>query len=197
PTWGWVGVYNYDRMEWIKKFQILSSTRRSLSFMDMEISPDGKTLYFVAMPANYPGGIFGAYDLNSDSLIVEFRINVHLSSLTVSTDGRNVYITDPGIYGIPEHPPTGKINVFDSWNNTLLSPISTDTIDPGELNSYCESPPHHTDGIVITPDGNKAYVADGGSVIFVIDCRTHNIIDTIMTECKNHRIHQLAIQSNP
>jgi len=190
---GMIGVFNYDTFTWVRFFEIILKISQTPRFLYLLVSPDGKTLFFVAQIPVSIHGIFGAYDLINDSLLVEFVVNSDLASLAVTRDGKYVYISDPGSYSSLVNPSTGNIEILDTETNSFLPPIRTDSIEtPDWAVSYI-------DKIVIHPTQDKAYVSTWACpVILVIDTKNNTIADTIMFSTPpGVSVGMLAIQTKP
>jgi len=131
-------------------------------------------LYF--MTIFYDGAYFRQYDLAGDSLINSMSISHITGSISVSFDGKKVYMTDggDGFHGLlPLHP----IWVFDAFTHQpayWITPWDTSGRWVGDLFGQ----------IILTPDNRRAYLAGnpnsaGGTAVTVMDLRQNRILKVI------------------
>ena len=189
---GTIGIFNYNTLKWVRFFEIVLKVGQTPTFMDLLVSPDGKTLYFVAQIPISNHGIFGAYDLANDSLVEEFQVNSPYGDLAVTNNGMYVYITDPAAFECFDClQPTQKIAIYETQNNTIMPPIALDSFDVPDVVAW------YTRWIVVQPVEDKAYIASWpGPVIFVLDTKNNVVIDTIMfSSPPGPNLGTLAIQS--
>lgn len=154
------GKYDLTSLKVIDTLRLFNDTQfYGLQDVDLTISNDDKYLFFSAF--NWRGlsgfGSFFVIDLAQRVVLKEFRVGA-LSQLSISPDGRSVYISDPGGY-LYNFPSSGKIwqyNVENKTMNVLLNDLYyTDRITVAEDNRT----------LFITPvisfsmkDGQRAWV---------------------------------------
>ncbi|HHI02774.1 MAG TPA: hypothetical protein ENL22_04580 [candidate division Zixibacteria bacterium] len=130
-------------------------------------------LYF--MTIFYNGSYFRQYDLTGDSLISSTYISHITGSISVSPDGRQVYMTDGGD-GMHWIHPSRPIWVFDALTHQPIHWIT-----PYDTSGK------YVDGlfgqIILTPDNQRAYLGGNsnatGTPVTVIDLKLNRIIGVI------------------
>lgn len=165
-------AYNYKERKIVRYY-----TSRNLP-CNIVISKDGKYIYC----AN--GQVL---DVTNDSIVGWLLGNNEssLASLALSPDGKYLYLTDPGNPYNFELVPSGKINVFRT------EPFSyTDFIDVNRASGH---PYTMTDGIIICPDGSRAYASANFSDIIVIDLIINQVVDMIRFLPRNIWLRSLGI----
>ncbi|MCP4705028.1 MAG: hypothetical protein GY865_10490, partial [candidate division Zixibacteria bacterium] len=130
-------------------------------------------LYFLAK--TMAGGLFYQYDLAGDSVISSTYISHITGSISVSPDGRKVYMTDggDGFHGIH---PSRPIWVFDALTHQpthWITPYDTSGNWVDDLFGQ----------IILTPDNKRAYLSGNpnspGTPLTVIDLELNRIVGTI------------------
>ncbi len=142
------------------------------------ISPDGSRAYVTS------GGSVAIIDTTTDMVLTTVSTPDIVNQLVITPDGTKVYMVaiDNGT--------SSSIDVLDTTNNIVSSiPIAA--------SPYPDL--FTTTGIVITPDGSKVYVANGGlsRSIQVIDVATDSVLTTIpITTPNNNTVKGLTISSD-
>jgi hypothetical protein len=117
-----------------------------------DLHPDGTRMYQVAGGSD-PSIL--CYNLQTET--VEFRVSGPYSGLDylqITPDGQQLYITQPGGFGIP--PIYRKMRVLDADNGTLIAEISLDTLKPP--GNFLPAFPKQ---IRFVPGTMKGYLAEG------------------------------------
>jgi YVTN family beta-propeller protein len=107
---------------------------------------------------------------SSDEVLATIPVDMEPRWVAITPDGHRAYVTltkdQPG-----DLPTLSAVAVIDTQTNTVAATVTIDH------RSNLDQP----SGIVITPDGRRAYVSnfDGRGVVDVIDTATNTIITTI------------------
>jgi YVTN family beta-propeller protein len=148
-------AYDYDRESITRTYMYGGNPRR------MVVSPDGSRLYVA-------GG--SVLDLEKDSLLARLGGNGR-GSLALSPSGDALYHTDPGEYlSRLLGPPSGEVSMYDTRSWARIG-----TVDVTEASSFYGSGNNITDSIVLSMDGNTAYVSNWGDLVFVIDVKAGRV----------------------
>jgi hypothetical protein len=171
----------------VDTFTIVFNNGDQTQYTQLQLSEDGRRLFFEGI------GVFGVYDVVSREVIFWADINAYTGGyFALTPDERYAYITDPAAGPkCPDcPPPSGVIQIYDSWQNALTEPVSADSFRcPG-----CPFPPF-TFSIAASPDNQRVYVEVMFEFILVIDANTRQIIDTIKPR-QPSGVSQLKIQRN-
>jgi hypothetical protein len=128
-------------------------------------------LYFLAL-----GSYFHQYDIDSDSIVNTTYIKRPNGSVSVSPDGRRVYMTDGG------HAMFGEIPAVEIWVFDALTHRPIDWIPPYDTSTGQTILPFFGQ-IIITPDNRRAYIGAAnssiGNPVAVADLHSNLIIKTI------------------
>ena len=187
-TIGTIGVFDYQRLRWVDTFTIVFNDGDQTQYGQLQLSKDGRRLYFEGI------GVFGVYDVFSRQVIFWSNINAYTGGyFALTPDERYAYITDPAAGPkCPDcPPPSGEIQIYDSWQNALIEPISVDSFRC----EGCPFPPF-TFNVAASPDNQRVYVEVMFEFILVIDATTRQIIDTIRPQ-QPTGVSQLKIQKKP
>jgi len=188
-TIGTIGVFDYQRLRWVDTFTIVFNDGDQTQYTQLELSKDGRRLYFEGI------GIFGVYDVFSRLVTFWSVINAFTGGyFALTPDERYAYITDPAAGPMCPYcpPPSGEIQIHDSWLNTFIAPISVDSFRC----EGCPNPPF-TFSVVASPDNQKVYVEEIiTDLILVIDVGTNQVINTIKPR-QPRGVTQLRIQKKP
>jgi YVTN family beta-propeller protein len=136
-------------------------------------SPDGKYLYI----ANKGNRVL-TVDTATNSVIATVQVGLAPQGIAVTPDSKYVYV---GTYDQVSY--INIVYVIDTATNTVSSTIATDQA----VNTLG---PH---GLVITPDGKQAYVANyGANTVSVISTATNTVTSTFATG-----IHPNSVATQP
>lgn len=131
-------------------------------------SPDGKWLYFVAydVVTNHLG--VAKADLEKKE-VVNFQEVDGANFITISPDGKRLYVTQGcNLFGAPPDPGCQAPNLFSILDPDTLALVSSVSVGDG---------PRY---IVVTPDGQKAYVSNQWSNnTSVINLDTMQVMNTL------------------
>jgi len=185
---GEMKVFNYETRRFVRSFSIRLRDGRIPGLLDYQLSPDGRTLYYLGRTTWE--FYFCVFDLTQDSLLVQLQINSG-GQLGIKPDGSAVYLTDPGGGGscmVIEPMPTEKLGVFDTKTNTPLSSIDLsslrDSLDPVPVKPFF---------IKITPDGKKAYLTVCSSRVLVIDLERNEPLKVIVVPKPHQGLDIMAL----
>ena len=109
---------------------------------------------------------------SSDEVLATIPVEAEPRWVAITPDGNRAYVTltkdQPG-----DLPTLSGVAVIDTQTNTVAATITIDH------RSNLDQP----SGVVITPDGRRAYVSnfDGRGVVDVIDTAINTVIETIKT----------------
>ena len=139
-----LGIYNVDSLKVTKTLRLFNSDDYpGLTDVDYVVSLDEKFLFLSAWNWRGLGG-FGSFfviDLNQKRIIDEFQVGA-FSQLSISPDGKSVYISDPGGY-LFNLPSSGNVWHYDVNNNSMQVLIS---------NLY------HSDRIAVANDNRTLFI---------------------------------------
>ncbi len=187
-TIGEIGVFDYRRLMWVDTFTIASIDGDQTQYTQLQLSKDGRRLYFEGI------GVFGVYDVVAGQVVFWSDINAYTGGyFALTPDERYAYITDPAAGPDCPYcpPPSGQIQIYDSWQNLMIEPISVDTF----ACEGCAFPPF-TYNVAASPDNQNVYVEVMFDYILVIDTNTRQIINTIAPR-EPSGVSQLKIQRKP
>lgn len=124
-------------------------------------------------------------DLERDSVIAPIGGN-SLASLALSPDGEYLYLTDPVplIWNDIKYVHSGKVKIFETSSNSHVGEID---VNQASRNDYPS-----TDKIIITPDGETAYVGSW-SEIFVLDLSARTVTEVIEFDGSYVLLRSLAL----
>jgi len=154
------------------------------SIFRYHLSPDGSRFYAIATSTGY-GPKFFCYDLPGDSVAFEVSRYPGTGYVQVSPDGREVWVTDPGVPSI-FIPTPGMIFIYDAHNGSLLHEISLRDLDTVTHN---RPEPLYAFEVRFHPTKPKAYVGCGGQFmpgpVLVINTETYEIIKWFLPDFKH------------
>lgn len=149
---------------------------------EMVLSPDESRIYVVGIEGTVEVFHTGHQDWIDEPITVEGWGDVGSSFveafIALAPDGSRLYFTyfDP----VPNSEPHGRVAIIDTVTGDLLG----DVIEVGQS----------TGAIVLSPDGDRAYIADyKGDSVLVLDTRTHTLIDEVEVDANPYR--SLALNS--
>jgi YVTN family beta-propeller protein len=121
----------------------------------IDISPDGREVW----AASRADGPMAIIDTSTDQVVQNVTTNTKSANRVKFTrDGKRVLVSDP---------PSNAVLVFDAAKRELLKTIATEAVPAG---------------ILIAPDGKRAYVACiGAGVVQVIDLETLAVTGSVAT----------------
>lgn len=182
--YGWAGRslrFRFYRFDYINRnLELIPITHThgdTVQVLKFCLDPAGKRVYFrgLSAPAPFQDVAFtGAYDLESQTLLWSYVTMGQYGGIALSPDGREVYMTDPGIPGYSGFDP-GAFFVLDAQSGALIEAISTYGYRNNPLRTLA------TSDVIFSPTGEKAYVASGGigdhpaASVLVVDTETRNI----------------------
>jgi hypothetical protein len=181
--WGFYS-YNYVTYE-LKLIPLLWSPNDTIQMYQPRLNSSGDIVYFTG--AEYAGGtvwggIAGAFDLNSLTLLWYYPLVTPVGGIAVSPDGKEVWVTDPGPPGYEWN--SGTIFILDAANGRYLQGISLFGYLPDSNPYYC-LPGRR---IVFAPTGDRAYVQAGrtftnpyGTVV-VVDTKKKAIVKLLRAD---------------
>ena len=120
---------------------------------------------------------FFQYDIEKDSIVSTTYITGNGGSISISPDGRYIYMTDSG-HGMFNETPPGYIYVFDAINHEIIKLIPNyDFIANRWVRPYLGE-------IRLSSDNRRAYIgagvsAGGGVPLVIIDLIENKIVKTI------------------
>ena len=134
-------------------------------------SPDNRWLYFTVPATPERLGGIGKLDLQSEAVVEFLPFSISSSFITLSNDGKYIYVTE-GEHAQGQQPPPGfgenafsLFRVIDAENLKVIS-----SVEVGDGPRY----------IAIMPDGSKAYVSNQWSnSVSVINLNTMKVIANI------------------
>ena len=121
--------------------------------------------------------VFYQYSLTGDSVVARLFISATTGTISISPDGKKVYVTDGGNDQAGRYP-RGDVFVFDAYSHGLINVIPPYDFSRGPivwpLFGLCS----------LTPDGQRAYLGShsanlGGVPLYIADLSQNKIIKTI------------------
>lgn len=181
-------VYDYLRREIVSLGRVYTDDGVLITDIGpLDIHPDGKRIFFLA---GDPFTIYAAFyglDLETRSVFLKFPMFSTYGDVTITPDGKQVYVTDSGGDFI-DIPTPGTIFIFDTDDGEYIDGISLvgyvfDDIMPGI--------PQKAREIVFTPTGERAFVALRENVA-MIDTKERRIISVLWPD-RHHSALKLAL----
>jgi len=124
---------------------------------------------------NFGSNSISVIDTSTNTVTATIATGPSPNGITVTPDGTGIVFTNRGPLELVGVPSTGSIAVLDRATNIVTTTIADDS---------------GPSGVAITPDGKKAYVAQGYSVgepgnLWVIDLTTGSVINKIKVTDSN------------
>lgn len=124
---------------------------------------------------------------SSDEVLATIPVDMEPRWVAIAPDGHRAYVTlskdQPG-----DLPTRSAVAVIDTQTNTVAATVTIDH------RSNLDQP----SGVVITPDGRRAYVSnfDGRGVVDVIDTVTNTVVETVTVSGRGGSSTGIAITPN-
>lgn len=143
------------------------------------VSPDGNRVFVIGSTILDQGPAIIAWDWEDNRALFNRKLGNGNGSCSVTPDGRELWVTDPGDYLPPFPLSPGEILILDALGGEILDTIMTEGLDPRFPDKA-----FFVDRIRFHPDLPKAYVNARYSrrspgMILVIDTDSHEILQLL------------------
>src|SRR5271157_3888426 len=142
----------------INKQKLYFIALMSAAMISMLVSIAGAAPF--AYITNQGSNNFSVIDTATNEVIASVPVGYSPTGIAVSPNGQKLYVAVGG--------DAGGVNVIDTATNSIIDTVLIGT------------PPVYLEGVVVTPDGTKVYVANvGNNNVSVIDTATNKVTASV------------------